>query len=104
MIEFGLAARDFDTRKDKGKLMNGAVCKSHKLNTQKAFPFCSEATSSLLLNSTAVSSKTTRKLGDRTWQELFSAPKILHCGQAYTYTVKIFSSPEQGEFILQMVP
>lgn len=102
-IELGLAVRDFDTRKDEGKLTNRAACKSRKQNMQKTFLFCSEATSSLLLNSAAVSSKTTHKLGDRAWQELFSAPKIQHCGQAYTYMVKIFSSPEQGEFIFLLL-
>lgn len=49
--------------------------------------------------STAISSRTTRKLVDRVWQGLFSAPKFKRCGQAYTYMFKIFSSPEQGEFI-----
>lgn len=36
---------------------------------------------------------------DKVWQGLLSAPKIKRYGQAYIYVVKIFSSPEQAEFI-----
>lgn len=50
VVMLRLAAKDLDTTRDGSKLVNGAVCMSHKRNMQETFPFCSDSTSSLLLN------------------------------------------------------